>query len=374
MPALNSIPGEPEVWLVGNQAYLVYIYDFDFIEGEIPVAFSITQADLQSGFGPGKSIVYDKKLTTAAFDKVGALDFGSSVALANFSEDPMTLWMENFETEAKVRPWLLEPEIAALTLGAYLEGRDVTDAEFEQTEWWRTHNEAQRQWLLLTYSDPMTAAQMEADARIQVRTMLSEFGVAAPGADVVQYMANQLVTGNWSASYLETQARKLSDPYAHGKLEKGLADIVKGDRPAGTRDREDDVVSLYRTWLGPRYGNLTNAEIRRHAGKLRNDPDYETILTNRLQKKRLGLFGAYTDPDMTYDDIADLWRDEWMGILGEAPDEVGDAGWLSVIRANDFERAGQMIRQHGINKGSLSVQRSAVRDALGAFGTVNRPI
>lgn len=373
MPALNSIPGEPQVWLVGTQAYLVYLYDFDFLEGEIPLAFSITTKDLQAAFG-GKPIVYNQRMSTSEFDQVGALDFGSSIGLATFDKDPMTTWMEDYETEAKVRPWLNDPEIAALTLGAYLEGREVTDAEMQGTEWWRTHNDAQRQWLLLTMSDPATATQLERDARINVRSMLNAAGVAHPGADVIKYMATEHISGNWSAVYLEQQINKLADPYAAGKLDKGLRKVLDGERPEGTQRMTDVVQSLYEEWLGPHYGRMSKAELERWSGRLRNDPDAQIELEKKLQKKRLALFPKFTDPTTTYEDIAGLYRGDWFNVLGRQPDEVRDANWISFLRRPDTEDQGQFLRNLGVQRGSDHMIRQAMRDTMGAFGQTRAPV
>jgi hypothetical protein len=372
MATLNQIPGTPKVWLVDGQAWIVYTYNFDFIKGELPVAWSISQADLKTAFG-GKPITYDRILTGSQFDSIGAIDFGDAVGLHDFEHDPLTEWMHNFETEAKVRPWLNDPEVASVFLGAYLENRSPTDAEFENTEWWRTHNKAQRDWLLLSYSDPSTAAQMKSDAKLQIRDSLLAAGVSHPGGELVNFLADQLVQGNWSSTYLEAQIRKLSDPFAPGRVDKELKALLDGRKLDRTQDQEEKVKELYDMWLGPRYGRISNASLREWAGKLRNDPDAETKLVRQLQQKRMALFPNYTDPTVTYDDIAGLGRNDWMDTLGTVPDEVNDRRWVNYLRQGDLETMDNRLWRIGIDRGSERMKRQAVSDTLNAFGTIRTP-
>ncbi len=76
-----------------------------------------------------------------------SLVFGNSVELYDPSIiDPTRNPWESFvgavEKQATVRPWLKSEEMLYLLAEATLEGRTVTDAEWESTEWWRnTHKQ-----------------------------------------------------------------------------------------------------------------------------------------------------------------------------------------------------------------------------------------
>ena len=371
--AKNQIPGDPEVWLVDGQAYIVYIYDFDFIDGEMPVAFKVTDKDLKGMFTG--SVKYDKTVTMRQFNAAGALDFGTyDHPATQFDTDPMTQWMENFETEANVRPWLNDPEVASVYLAAYLQGRDPTDAEFENTEWWRTHNKAQRDWLLISESDPSTAAQMKADARLEVAAMMRAAGTDDPSQGLVNWITDQYIQGNWSQSYLAQQVTRLGDKWAPGKIDKELRGFLDGRRPNQTREAEDVVKELYDTWLGPMHGKVGGATIAQWAGQLRNDPDAEKQLIAQLQQRRLTLFPEYTDPNTTYDDIAGLWRQDWINTVGHTPDEVNDKHWINVLRTNDVEQAGTKMTNIAINRGEKTVVDDAIRTTAQAFGVTRSPI
>ena len=373
MADLNQIPGDPEVWLVDGKAYVVYVYDFKNVDGELPVAYEITSAELKAAFGD-KPVSYDKKMDNARFDKTGALNFGSAHGLATFEHDPMTEWEDNFRNEAKVRPWLRDGEVASIYLGAYLEGREPTDAEFEGTNWWRTHNAEQRQWLLLYESDPTTAAKLKQDNKLMVSEALRSSGSAGAGPELVDYLTNQYTRGNWSQDYLENQIRHISDPYTPGKMDKGLKRFLDGETPDTTRKEEDTVTELAHQWLGPMHGSLSKEELRRWAGKLRNDPDAEIAFTEQLKKRRMALFPTYDDKEMSYDDIAGTWRQDWQTTLGELPNEAKDKRWIQYLRMNDVEKGGEYLRQTGIERGSDSVSNDALRDTLQAFGTTRRPV
>ena len=45
----------------------------------------------------------------------------------------------------------------ALIAEAAVEGREVSDAEWQTTNWYQTHNESEREWLRTYYEDPSTA-------------------------------------------------------------------------------------------------------------------------------------------------------------------------------------------------------------------------
>ena len=83
------------------------------------------------------------------------------------------------------------------------------------------------------------------------------------------------------------------------------------------------------------FGKLSDAEVSQKAGRLRNDTDYEAALIEQLKNNRLGLFPKYTNPELTYEDIARPWRNLTTSVWGEAADEtqglVARNGWRQMI-------------------------------------------
>ncbi|NIS14589.1 MAG: hypothetical protein GWN97_22460, partial [Thermoplasmata archaeon] len=329
------MPGEPEFWKDSTTGQIWVVYFVPNSDPPIPLAWAATEEEMQGIIGENNDIEFDKILTTQQLQATGMLDWGNVGELVDTHEDPFEQWANKVESAAAVRPWLRDPEVLGLIAMAMLEGRDVTLAEFQQTEWWRTHNKAERNWLLLYESDPETAAQARQDNRITVADLLQQAGIYAPNQDVINYMADQFTTGAWSQTYLNAQVTRLSDPTARGRLDPGLAAFIQeGDHTVDTtRENEDRVKSLVDTWLGPAFGRWDQDKIARWAGRLRNDPDGEQNLIDQLQKQRLALFPEYQDQSLSYDDIAQPWRGVVSQAWGQTADET-DPFFSKIVRTN----------------------------------------
>lgn len=370
---LMSIPGKPEVWKVGATTYLVYIVEWPYGD-PIPIAWAVPAGtDLQSLFGPGRTITYDRTVSAADFESYGVIDFGLTTELANFSEDPFETWAKDFEVEASVRPWLRDPEVASLVIGALLEGRAMTDAEFQTTEWWRTHNDAQRQWALLSESDPATAQQLLEDNRILLLDQLESHGVSGVPESVAQWLADQLTMGNWSQTYLLNQVEAIADPYSGIAIDPELTARLEGVSLDTTMEREGQVAALVDEWLGPVFGAWDDDQIAKWAGVLRNSPDGTDQLMDYLQSQRLAVLPGYEDPSLTYDAIAQPWRGFWMNMWGRTADETDDL-FLKVLSLNDATEAGKLLRREGLTRGVEKVSNSLRTDLELAFPTVRRAV
>jgi len=358
-----SIPGEPELWLVGGETWLVYTIP-GTEDDPIQVAWrSPSDEDTQSFFGPGQKIVYDREISAADFDSLGVIDFGSTDELANMEEDPWTTWTQTLETESHTQPWILDADYQALMAMAILEGRSLTAAEIASTRWWSENNVAQRQWMTLFHGDPMTAEQMREDYRIRTAQALVDagMGTSTPQA-VIEYMADQFVMGNWSQNYFEQQIKAISDPQSGFAIEAGLSEVIGNTQLTTTIDQVDEVERLVRNWLGPQFGNWSDDQVNDWAGKLRNDPDGRDRLVAHLQKQRIALFPQYEDASLTYEDIASPWRQFVRSAWGEMPDETDDA-FVRVLQLNDSVEAGRFLRKEGRKRGNKKV----LEDTLGAM-------
>lgn len=367
----HGVPGDPEVWESGGQHYLVYyVPDTD---PPIPLIYAISETDLQAMYGPGQPIIVDLRPTAEQIADAGAIEAGSSTELANFTEEPFDAWASMVEKQAAVRPYLRDPEVLAVIAEALIEGRTVTQAEFEQTSWWQTHNAAERQWLVLFESDPASAQQMLEDNRMLVRTTLESYGVAAPPDSVVDYIASQWVSGAWSDTYATLQMRGLSDPYSNITLDAGLGEVLGDGTIDTTRQGEMDVELLVQKWLGPTFGDWNEQQIKDWAGKIRNDPDAEAELVDYLKRQRMALFPEYENDNLTYDDIAAPWRSFFQQSWGQTPDET-DALFQQLVRTNDAAENGKLLRKEGLNRGIGQVVQSAQSQMLSTFGNVRRPV
>ena len=83
--------------------------------------------------------------------------WGTSTEILDTEEDPLEGWASRWDRERQVRPYLNDPEVYALYASAALEGRSVSTAELESTQWFQTRTETERSWLITNASDPLTA-------------------------------------------------------------------------------------------------------------------------------------------------------------------------------------------------------------------------
>ena len=109
MAQLNQVPPGLEVWQVGDTFYLVRVVGD--VSPPMPIFWKVKDADEAEALGITKP---DRRLSMADFAAVGAMNAGMARELANTTEDPLEQLISNYETEVKVKPWLADPEIAAI--------------------------------------------------------------------------------------------------------------------------------------------------------------------------------------------------------------------------------------------------------------------
>ena len=366
---LHGIP-EPdaaEFWKVGDKLYVVYYVPES--DPPIPMAWETDQEELQTIVGPGQEITYSKTISQQEADSLGMTTWGKATELANTTEHPFDAYMSLIEDQAAVRPWLRDAEVLELIAQATLEGRAVTEAEFQQTEWYRSKNARERQWLLTYESDPKTAQQQLDDWRYEVEEMLFQSGVNEAPQEMVNYMSSQYVMGHWSRTHLERQIKAVSDPNLGYEVDAGLLEAVGGDISGiGTNQKyEDSVRALAERWLGPQFGQWSDADVSRWASRFRESPDGQAELEAELRRQRLALFPEYADPTLTYEDIAMPWRSKVQQIWGQTADET-DPIFNRVIRMNDATEAGKLLTQEGLKRGIRQVEQDAQAAMDRAFG------
>lgn len=368
---LQGVAGDYEgVWFnsTTGEIYLVYL-----VPGtNVPMLYTVPdEATLQGYLGEGQPIRYNRTLTQNQLDSMGALKFGSVFQIPP-TQHPFAGWLDQVEIEAISQPWLLDDELLGIWANATLQGRSVSDAEWRSTEWWRSHTAEERAWLQLAYGDPQTAQTRMNDAAVSIQDSMMQAGIYAPPAQLVQYLTQQLVTGAWSATYVATQIGKLADPSAPGTLDQGVLSVLGGAAVDTTRQHEDTVRNMVETWVGPAYGSTWSSDdVARWAGLIRNDPDGKQALEEMLKQQRLALFPTYDNPMLSYNDIAQPWRQVWTQIWGQQPDE-STALFQKVVNLNDLEAAQRLLRQEGITQNNSSVLSDLASDLSRSFGPAIR--
>lgn len=366
----NVIGGNPEIWYNTDTSTYLVVYDVPNSDPPLPVYWEVPDAKtLQSYFGPDVTPVADKEVTNQQLVSYGALGQGLSTEMPATDQDPLLGWAEIYERQAEVRPYLLEPEVVGIIMGAALEGRVVTQAELESTQWWQTHSEAQRDWLIKAEADPVSAEMFTAANRIRVVEDLKNAGVNDPTEAMINFLANKFTHGEWNENVLLSQISAISDPASkHSLLDdtKAFMDAA-GIAVDTTRGEEDTVRSLLQKWLGPQYGAWSEEMIAEKAGILRNDPDAEIEFIEQLKGQRIALFPEYDDRNMSYQDIAEPWRNFGYSQWGQEMDET-DPLFAQLLKQNDAIENGKLLTREGMKRGVQKVTTDMQSQILGATG------
>jgi hypothetical protein len=372
---LNNIPVGAEVWDVEGTLYLAYAVPGagDLYTGStIWMAYDVVGNDLfeagllTEGFeykGPNGSP------SKSWFDKTAILA-GNTNQLIGMDSDPFASFVETYKEEALLRPWLLDNQFIELQAEAALENRDISEAEWRATTWYQTHNQAERDWMDIELSDPAEAQRQRDDLELYYKNQLQGLGVSNVPDGLIQWVTSQNITGTWSDLKTAEQLQLFADPYKTGERDTEMLNLIStsgfGDVDR-TAAREKEVVELYRKWLGPSLGSLTQDEVASIAGRLRDDPDYEDALVNSLKQSRLAAFSNYTNPELTYEDIARPWRNLTTSVWGQTADET-QGWWQEMVKSNDYSTAQTTLREKGLeqNINQVSIDASqALQNALG---------
>jgi len=367
--AWNGLPDVAQIWMVDGKASVIFT-----IPGTKPPVFMRwtvpRKADLESFFGPDVPIKYSKTLTAAQWKAMGGLNFGTTDEIPDITENPFASWTQTMATEAKVQPWILDADYRNKIAEATIEGRGLTEAEIQTTTWWRTHNEGERAWMKLYHGDRKTALQRLADNRITTRQQLRDAGIENPPAALINEMADRVTKGTWTVAQFSAQAKAIADPFSGIVVDATLLPLLKPTQGT-TMDQTLDVRELATRWLGPVHGGWTDAEVNKWAGVMRNDADGEERLTAYLKTQRKALFPEYEDVNLTYDDIAAPWRNFMSSQWGQTPDEM-DPLFSKLIKQNDLQMNGELLRREGFTRGIGKVQQDAQTEMLSSAGGVLR--
>ena len=378
----NNIPENGLLWNVGGNFYIVY--EVPGSQGELYegnpmyIAYELKDNDLfaaglltQGETAPQPNATMDQ----AFFDSI-AIVTGNTDQLTALIDNPFASFVETVGEQSQVAPWITDPEMIALIAEAAVEGREVSDAEWQTTNWYQTHNESEREWLRTYYSDPSTATQLTTDAQIAVANSLQAAGVSNAPEALINWVAGKYVSGEWSQTYTTEQINLFADPYATGKRDASFENYLSSTALTGvdrTTEREREVRELYSKWLGPTLGKLTDQETAEIAGRLRDDPDYQDQLVQSLKQSRLAAFSNYTNPELTYEDIVRPWRNLTTSVWGQTADET-QGWWQEMVKSNDFATAQTTLREKGLEQDITQVTQNAtqaLQQALGQ-GTVSQ--
>jgi hypothetical protein len=254
-----------------------------------------------------------------------------------------------------------------LWLEGIVEDRPIADYEWQGTEWWQTHTQEQRDWLLTSQGQGIDNLPADAKAfldnnRIRAAEILRQNGVSnadevvnADGDSLVEFFATQLTTGNWTELTWARQAQGLGDPLAGIDRDNQLISWLEGTQELPVETTQAgyaQVKSLAQKWLGPNFAEFENANLDEYAGILRNAESEAVgiaMIEDKLKNIRKALFTTdLYEENLTYEDIASPWRNYSYQYLGERMDETS-AEWLNILKANDQEKINTILTEYGLN-------------------------
>lgn len=366
-----GLAGGAELWknTTTGESYIVYVVP-GTEDDPVYMRWTIAdEADVQSFFGPGQPIKYNREVKDGDTIWEETIDFGGSDDIRNTSKNPFDSWSSTLETEAAAQPWLLDDDYQQLLAMSVIEGRELTEAEIQSTRWWSENNEAQRQWMLTYHSDPSQATQLIDDERLRIKDFLRGQGMEDPTDELVNFLAERTVTGAWSDEELTQQIRILTDPYFKDEaLDGDLQDFVDdNDIEFSTlSDKEIEVRNTVKRWLGTNFGSWSNEMVSDWAGRLRNEPDAMENLVETLKDQRFALFPEY-DRESDYDTISAPWKTVMRNLWGELPSD-SDMELQKVIKMNDATEANRYLVDEGMKRGNQNVKNRVQNDLMSAFG------
>jgi hypothetical protein len=343
---------------------------------ELYVSWTVeSDEDLEAVIGPDVDPKAAKIVNEADLTALGVVNFGGIDEMRDWDGiigDPLTTWEEDMATLAITRPWVLEPEWQQLAVMAIMERDDaqLSEDEIQGTEWYRTHSDLERDWMVIANGDPATAARWEADSKAATSRKLELAGINNVPQNISDYMAMQVVMGHWSPEMLDVQIRAISDPFSNAAPDKALLREMRDARwaPDATQEKEDTVRNLYDKWLGPAYGNANDQTIANWAGELRNDPDAELNLIEQLKSQRVAMFPGTEDRNVSYQDLALPWKNFQQRAWGVQTVDETDPMFLTMLRNNDITANGQLLQEEGMtrNVGKVVTDTSnAIQEAWG---------
>lgn len=351
-----GVAGGAELWHDTSTGKVYIVYMVPGTEGD-PVYMRWTvpsMEDAQSFFGPDQDVVFTHEFDGAKDPKFAdAIDFGSSDDISNTSKSPFDSWASTLEVESSSQPWVLDDDYQTLLAMSLIEGRPLTEAEIATTQWYKDHTDAERDWMFLNASNPAEAERLMEDNRAYVMGQLQAAGVSNPDERMVNFMADNLSRGNWSAQYLSTQVQYLADPYFDDQpLDGGLQGFIDEydiEYDQNT-DMENEVRTTVSQWLGTNFGNWPDEDVAHWANILRNETDGMERLEELLKDQKMALFPEY-DREATYGSISAPWKNMMRNLWGELPDD-SDSTLHNVINMNDASEAGKFLTKEGLARGN----------------------
>ena len=361
-----------QIWEYQGQKYVVWQ-----VPGtEFYMRYNVTDTQL-SQFYSGRQMPITQTATTDMW--ANSVYFGYIQELPERvllqGENPFIGFTEQLDAAYKASPHLAEDkELLSLWIQGLVEDRDITDYEWEATDWFTKQPQERIDWLVLSRGKGINADDLPADAqvlrdenRVLWRAKLISAGVDgvdtivdANGVSFAEWFADQVTQGiqGFSDTLADAQIIGLADSKSGIEVNADIKNWLDGKKLGGTRTGQTTAQNTAYKWLGPLYGKLDSASLEEAAGIYRNaesDIVGQQLLDDKYKAMRKSIFGTDVyDENMTYEDIATPWRNFVFNFLGERMPETTDA-WLSILKANDQTEANRILTIFGLNNDNKKV-------------------
>ena len=380
----RAIPAGYKVWKVGRTIYLVYR---DPIKG-IPLGWAVEDGqELEAIFGADVPPLDRTFGSSAEAQKAGLVHAGRSLQLRSIPNDrhPGDALKDSWKDQVAVQPWLKNPEVLALVWEANLEGREPTQAEMANTEWWRTHSQGEREALALRYGDPAEFQQRTRSRQLQVRRMMKEAGLMSVPGEIMSFLAGKWMSGDWSQEQVQFQIGVIANP-ASGNLSRQLAPLVeraeKGRHFGRSVDDTDPMRQKVERWLGPLFARGYSEEwLRDWSRRIADEPAWEERFNDAMRGQFRALFPEYADidADLTYEDVAGPWRSLVQQRWGTGTVDETDPFFMELVRLGAGDdgatKVSQRLLQEGLKRGNGTVHQEFLSKAMASQGQgIRRPV
>ena len=181
-----------------------------------------------------------------------------------------------------------------------------------------------------------------------------------------------VTTGQFTETYANFQILGLADDSKDIPIDSKVTDWLDGKgQLSKTKEGYAVVQNTFYKWLGPLYGQLESGYQAELAGEFRNAGSREeglALLNARAKEIRKSIFPtSMYDENLTYEDIAQPWRNFTFSILGERISE-SSAVWLDILKTNDQTTATQLTTIYGLNNNNNKVLDTVTDDLSSGVG------
>ena len=190
-------------------------------------------------------------------------------------------------------------------------------------------------------------------------------------AETKEWVAREYTYKRWNDRYLRSQLLLATDPYSGNEedLDTGFALQLAKGKVTQTEDGETEIQALLDMYLPKAQHASYQDNMKMHAGKYRNDPEYAKELEEDLKDLRFTLYPQY-DRNLKWSTIETGALNTINKAWGMQVDPGGTYGYVvdKIIDLNDALKAQSFLIDEGLNLNIENVVGSFAKDMMTAFG------